>query len=237
MQYLAINTGKVVTPSLIAAAINNCVGVRNATKKTVGNYLREIVAAGLVTELDREYINPSGRKSSALSYNRTYYFTDKELFFYFYDLGKNELFLNCSHNEIDLHIALAKTAVFDYCNNKRFKVKSGVFVYYSHLEDGLSKKNSFGFDFVVSTDSGDTLVAFSNGKGFVGNSFSPEAKFAFQKLLQDRRVVIVSASDSFEMVFGKNFKYVSLSNVLEAGSEMEQMNTSYKMDKLLKIWE
>ena len=71
MQYLAVNVGKVVTPSLISKTINNCSHCRNATNKTVSTYLDKIVAQNdTVFCLDRKYVNQDNTVS--LEYNRTY---------------------------------------------------------------------------------------------------------------------------------------------------------------------
>ena len=214
MQYLALNTGKIVTPSLITTTINKCLGVQYTTNKTVSNYLEKIKEAGLVYEIDREYITTSNNEPNKLGYNRTYYFSDFDLFKEFYDSALGEVF---KHQEIDglsHDIAVAKMVFYHKSINAGYKVKSGVLSYFSHLDSGKTKKNTFSFDFILENDKNKIYVVFQNSKDFNEDEFTIESKFALQNIINDFSILVVTTCSSFKVLEIDGFRYVGIGDIL-----------------------
>lgn len=217
MQYLAVNVGKVVTPSLISKTINNCPHCRNATNKTVSTYLEKIVDQKYtVFCLDRKYVNQDN--TSSLEYNRTYYFKDFSLFSKFYESAACDLFSNKQFTKSDYAIACAKMLLYNTLLEEGYELSSGVFVYYSHLDHGKSKKNTFCFDFICKKDALEHYVVFQSGKDFANSGFTAEAKFALQNLLKDKTITIVTTSEKFEIVSNDGFKYVHINDILKSNN-------------------
>ena len=214
MQYLAINTGKVVTPSLITTTINKCLGFQFTTNKTVSNYLDKICGANLVYKLDRDYISLSNEEPSKLSYNRTYYFASFDLFKKFYDYALEDLFKHKEINNLSRDIALAKMAFFHKSINAGYNVKSGVLSFFSHLECGKTKKNTLSFDFVLKNGETEVYVVFQNDKDFDEVEFTIEAKFALQNIINRLSVLIVTTASDFKPLEIEGFRYISVTEVL-----------------------
>lgn len=214
MQYLAFNTGKVVTPSLITTTINKCLCCSYTTNKTVSHYLREICKAQLVYEVDREYINSSSEESNKLRYNRTYYFADYDLFARFYDSALNDLFRHKEWSSLSRDTAIAKMLFYHKCINAGYQVKSGVLSFFTHLENGKTKKNTLSFDFVVITADSEKYVVFQNNKDFDAAGFTIEAKFALQNIIKELSVLIITTSSDFISLDGDSLTYASLDEIL-----------------------
>lgn len=214
MQYLAINTGKIVTPSSITTTINKCLGFQFTTNKTVSNYLSKICAANLVYELDRDYISLSNEQPSKLSYNRTYYFANFELFEKFYDYALRDLFKHKEINGLSHDIAIAKMIFYHKCINAGYDVNSGVLSFYSHLEGGKTKKNTLSFDFILKNGEKETYVVFQNDKDFDEVEFTIEAKFALQNIINKLSVVVVTTASNFKPLEIEGFSYISLDEIL-----------------------
>lgn len=214
MQYLAINTGKIVTPSLITTTINKCLGVTFTTNKTVSSYLVKIRDAGLLYELDREYISLSDKQPSKLSYNRTYYFANIDSFVKFYDYASKDLFKHKDINGLSYDIAIAKTLLYHRCVNAGYDVNSGVLSFYSHLEGGKTKKNTLSFDFILKNGEKEAYVVFQNDKDFDEVEFTIEAKFALQNIINKLSVVVVTTASNFKPLEIEGFRYISLDEIL-----------------------
>lgn len=214
MQYLAFNTGKVVTPSLITTTINKCLCDQFTTNKTVSNYLKAICNANIVYELDREYIL-SGDEPTKLSYNKTYYFSKIELFQKFYELAESQLFSKHKSDGLSYHVALGKTVFFHKCKDAGYKIKSGVLSFFSHLENGKTKQNTFSFDFVLQDNESEIYVVFKNDKDFRGPDFTIEAKFALQNIIQKLSIVVVLSSKDFNILESDNIRYTTIDEIFK----------------------
>lgn len=214
MQCLAINIGKVVTPSLITTTINKRLCRQFTTNKTVSNYLDKLCEANIVHKLDRDYICLSDTEPSKLSYNRTYYFSDFSLFEKFYDLALKGLFQQKLKNELPYHIALAKMMFYHKSLNEGYRVKSGVLSFFSHLEKGKTKQNTLSFDFVLKGNNNEIYVVFKNGKDSNDNEFTIEAKFALQHIIHKLSIMVVTDLIDFNIFESDNIRYVSIDEIL-----------------------
>lgn len=220
MQYLAVNTGKVVTPSLITTTINKRLGCQFTTNKTVSNYLDKICEANLVHKLDREYISLSDEEPSKLGYNRTYFFSDFALFAKCYDYALKNLFKDKGSNALLHDIAVGKTVFLHKCVDAGYDVKSGVLSFFTHLEAGKTKKNTLSFDFVIKTAERTIYVVFQNEKDFDEEEFTIEAKFALKNIINGLSVLVITTSPAFIPFEIDGFRYVTLDEVLAGQFEI-----------------
>lgn len=209
-----MNTGKIITPSLITTELNKYLEMTFTTNKTVSNYLDKICKSNLVHKLDREYIPLSRNETNKLSYNRTYYFSDHDLFEKFYNYALEDLFKHRPTNTLSYDIAVAKMLFYHTCISAGYNVKSGVLSYFTHFENGKTKKNTLNFDFIINTGSKDVYVVFQNDKDFDKREFTLEAKFALTNIINEFSILVVTTSSDFLPLENQKFNYISINKIL-----------------------
>ena len=98
--------------------------------------------------------------------------------------------------------------------NSGYNVESGVLSFFTHLEGGKTKKNTLSFDFVLKNGENEIYVIFQNSKDFNEEEFTVEAKFAFQNIINNFSILVVTTSPYFKPLEIDGFRYISLDAVL-----------------------